>query len=303
MKKAFISIAIVFAAAFATAGTMRYADGDAQHRKPNEPATTQQPARPRQPPQATPRDGQKPPSSDSPSNQAVPRPPDARRDPDGLRRGPARGPVVVQYPGWPWWGYPYPYGYPPAPWRFYADWETTSVWLDVSPKDAQVYVDGYYAGVVDDFDGIFQHLTLRAGPHLIEMRKTGYRPLAVEINLYWGQSVTYRRTMEPASEADSAVAFVGAPGFEEGAVPPSPADINAPPGDVRFDVTPKHAAVYADGFYVGIVDDFNGSQHLLLAPGQHHVSLRLDGYESVDVDLSIDAGHTMTYRTSLKKMN
>jgi len=303
MKKAFISIAIVFAAAFATAGTMRYADGDAQHRKPNEPATTQQPARPRQPPQATPRDGQKPPSSDSPSNQAVPPPPDARRDPDGLRRGPARGPVVVQYPGWPWWGYPYPYGYPPAPWRFYADWETTSVWLDVSPKDAQVYVDGYYAGVVDDFDGIFQHLTLRAGPHLIEMRKTGYRPLAVEINLYWGQSVTYRRTMEPASEADSAVAFVGAPGFEEGAVPPSPADINAPPGDVRFDVTPKHAAVYADGFYVGIVDDFNGSQHLLLAPGQHHVSLRLDGYESVDVDLSIDAGHTMTYRTSLKKMN
>ena len=97
MKKAFISIAIVFAAAFATAGTMRYADGDAQHRKPNEPATTQQPARPRQPPQATPRDGQKPPSSDSPSNQAVPPPPDARRDPDGLRRGPARGPVVVQY--------------------------------------------------------------------------------------------------------------------------------------------------------------------------------------------------------------
>jgi hypothetical protein len=302
MKKAFISFALALAAALATVGNVCYADDDAQHRKPGARTTTQQPARPRQPPQATPRNGQKP-SPDSPSNQAVPRPPDARHDPDGPRRGPARGPIIVPYPGWPWWGYPYPYGYPPTPWRVDADWETTSVRLDVSPKDAQVYVDGYYAGVVDDFDGIFQHLTLRPGPHLIEMRKTGYRSLAVETNLYWGQSVTYRRTMEPASEGDSAVAFAGAPGFEEGAVPPSPADINAPPGDVRFDVTPKDAAIYADGFYVGIVDDFNGAQHLLLAPGHHHVSIRLDGYESVEVDLSVDAGRTMTYRTSLKKLN
>jgi hypothetical protein len=302
MKKAFISFAIAFAAAFATPATVWYADGDAQHRKPSEPATTQQPAQPRQPPQATPRNGQKP-QPDLPSNQAVPRPPDARRDPGGTRRGPARGPVVVPYPGWPWWGYPYAYGYPPAPWRLYADWETTNVRLDVSPKDAQVYVDGYYAGVVDDFDGIFQHLTLRPGPHLIEMRKAGYRPLAVELDLYWGQSVTYRRTMEPASETDSAAPFAGAPGFEEGAVPPSPADLNAPPGDVRFDVTPKDAAVYADGFYAGIVDDFNGPQHLRLAPGRHHVSIRLDGYESIDVDLSIDADQTVIYRTSLKKLN
>jgi hypothetical protein len=123
------------------------------------------------------------------------------------------------------------------------------------------------------------------------------------MNLYPGQSVTYRRTLEPASEADGAAPFAVAPGFEEGAIPPSTADVNAPPGDVRFDVTPKDATVYADGFYVGIVDDFDGSQHLLLAPGRHHVSIRLDGYESVDVDLSIDAGQTMTYRTSMKKLN
>ena len=297
MRKTFIATTLVVA--FAAPGTVWYAEGAAQHRKPKEPATAPQPAQPRQPPQATPRDDQKP----APDNQAVPRPPDARRDPDRPRRGPERGPVVVPYPGWPWWGYPYPYGYPPTSCRVYADWETTSVRLDVSPKDAQVYVDSHYAGVVDDFDGIFQRLTLRPGPHLIEIRKTGYRALAVEMNLYPGQSVSYRRTMEPAPDTDSAAAFAVAPGFEEGASPPSPGDINAPPGDVRFDVTPKDAAIYADGFYVGIVDDFNGSQPLLLVPGRHHVSIRLDGYESVDVDLAIDAGRTMTYRTSLKKLD
>jgi hypothetical protein len=29
-----------------------------------------------------------------------------------------------------------------------------------TPKEAAVYVDGFYAGVVDDFDGVFQSLPL-----------------------------------------------------------------------------------------------------------------------------------------------
>jgi PEGA domain-containing protein len=300
MRKPFI--AAVFTAALAAAGVVWYAEGAPQHRKPTESAPSgQQPAQPRQPPQATPRDGQKP-SPDTPrTGQAVPRPPDARNEPDRPRRGPERPPVIVPYAGWPWWTYPYPYpyGYPPTPWRVYADWETASVRLDVSPNEAQVYVDRFYAGVVDDFDGIFQRLTLRPGPHLIEIRKDGYRTLAVELNLYAGQSVTYRRTMEPATGVETTVA----PGFDEGAVPPVSAEAYAPPGDVRLDVTPKDAAVYADGYYAGIVDDFNGPQHLLLAPGRHHLSIRLGGYESIDVDLTVDTGQTTTYRAALRKVD
>ena len=41
------------------------------------------------------------------------------------------------------------------------------------PRDAAVYVDGYYAGVVDDFDGFFQRLTLEVGPHEIEVEVPG----------------------------------------------------------------------------------------------------------------------------------
>ena len=46
-----------------------------------------------------------------------------------------------------------------------------NVRIDVTPKD-EVYVDSYCVGVVDDYDGIFQHVTLRAGPHL-EICRTG----------------------------------------------------------------------------------------------------------------------------------
>jgi hypothetical protein len=210
--------------------------------------------------------------------------------------------VIIPYPGWPWWAYPdpYPYGYPPRAWRVDGDWETANVRIDVSPKDAQVYVDRFYAGVVDDFDWIFQRLTLRAGPHLIEIRKTGYTSLAIEVNLQPGQTITYRRTMQPSAAGGEAPATApAAPGFDEGAAPPS---VDALSGDVRFDVTPSDAAVYTDGYYAGIVSDFSGrAQHLVLAPGPHHITLRADGYEPVEFDVNIQQRQTVDYRTTLKQ--
>ncbi len=68
-----------------------------------------------------------------------------------------------------WYGYPY---YGPY-WGPYDD--TASVRLHVTPRDAQVYVDGYYAGVVDDFDGTFQRLRLLPGAHEVTIWMPGYR--------------------------------------------------------------------------------------------------------------------------------
>ena len=61
-------------------------------------------------------------------------------------------------------GYPSAYRYDPAwasppapdglaPYPFDARGPTGGLRLRVEPKDAQVFVDGYYAGVVDEFDG------------------------------------------------------------------------------------------------------------------------------------------------------
>jgi hypothetical protein len=58
----------------------------------------------------------------------------------------------------------YPVAYPDA-----------SVHLDVMPRDAEVYVDGYYAGVVDDFDGMFQRLRVEPGEHEVTLYRDGYR--------------------------------------------------------------------------------------------------------------------------------
>lgn len=66
-----------------------------------------------------------------------------------------------------------------------------------APRYAEVYVDGYYAGIVDDFDGTFQHLELEPGPHQIEIRAPGFAPIVFDMQAIDGRTITYRAQMVP----------------------------------------------------------------------------------------------------------
>ena len=115
----------------------------------------------------------------------------------------------------PFWGPFYPYAYGPYP---YAVHPQADVKIEAEPKQAQVYVDGYYAGVVDDFDGVFKRLHTSPGGHAITLHLEGYR--TVTQNIYASPASTYklRETMEKL-----------APG-EKSAAPPAPIRPLARPG-------------------------------------------------------------------------
>lgn len=70
------------------------------------------------------------------------------------------------------------------------------VQLDLEPRRGQVFVDGVYAGVVDDFRGYYRHLALPAGRHLIEVVTSGYVPLMFETMVVPDRTVTYRWSMQ-----------------------------------------------------------------------------------------------------------
>jgi hypothetical protein len=55
-----------------------------------------------------------------------------------------------------------------------------------------VFVDGYYAGVVDEFDGHFQHLNLIPGPHHLEISAPGYQPLVIDVAIQPHHKIDYR---------------------------------------------------------------------------------------------------------------
>jgi hypothetical protein len=67
--------------------------------------------------------------------------------------------------------------------------------LDVEPRHALVYVDGWFMGVVDEFSGYYHHLDLAAGPHLIELLASDYDPLPVDIVVSPGRTTTYRGSL------------------------------------------------------------------------------------------------------------
>jgi len=74
----------------------------------------------------------------------------------------------------------YGYGYP-----------TGELRLRVRPRNAEVYVDGYYAGRVDDFDGILQALELEAGAYAIEIVAPGFEPIEFDVRIQPGRKITY----------------------------------------------------------------------------------------------------------------
>jgi len=62
--------------------------------------------------------------------------------------------------------------------------------IEGAPKDAQVFADGNYVGVVEDFDGPVRHLNLPAGSHQIEIRPNGSQPIAFDVNVQGGQTMS-----------------------------------------------------------------------------------------------------------------
>jgi hypothetical protein len=91
------------------------------------------------------------------------------------------------------YGYPaYGYGTYDDYWRAY---DIGELRLQVTPREAQVFVDGAFAGTVDDYDGVFQSLKLEAGSYSIRLEAPGYEPIEFDVRISPRQKVTYREEL------------------------------------------------------------------------------------------------------------
>jgi hypothetical protein len=108
------------------------------------------------------------------------------------------------YPSYGYGAYPsYGYGYPAYDPYGYGGYQAPpsgpvptggegTLRLKVKPRDAQVYIDGNYSGIVDDYSGLFHHLRLESGPHHVEVRADGYQSLTFDVNILTNQTTTYQ---------------------------------------------------------------------------------------------------------------
>jgi hypothetical protein len=199
-----------------------------------------------------------------------------------------------------WYPYPYPvFGFPHGPLPDHV----VSVRLQVIPREALVYVDGYAAGSVDDYDGVFQRLRLIPGPHEIVIYHPGHRTLRQNVYYNPGSSHTIRHALDallPGEAPDpQPVPRPMPPG--PGVAPPQggpPAQDASRTGTLALRVQPGDAAILVDG------EPWKGpaSQDRLviqLPEGTHRVRVEKPGYQSFAVDVDVRAGETTSFNVSL----
>jgi PEGA domain len=93
---------------------------------------------------------------------------------------------------WPLYGYGYPYMVRP----------NTEIRTHVTPKSADVYVDGYYAGQAEDFDGVFKKLHVSPGGHAVTLYEPGFRTTTQEVYVRPDSTFKMNVTMEPLSNGE-----------------------------------------------------------------------------------------------------
>jgi hypothetical protein len=213
---------------------------------------------------------------------------------------------------YPWWG-PSAFAYPYFP--VYD--ERAQVRLMVTPKEAAVYVDGYYAGIVDDFDGVLQSLPLPPGGHEITIYLEGHQTAHQRLFLSPRKSYKVRYTLQALASGETSEAPPVAP-----PVPPPPPGsamlprtgfpgVQPPPlasialsaaasgfATIAFRVQPADAQIFVDG------ERWNPSEpgeRLLVqvSVGSHHVEIRKQGYRSYVSDVTVQPGETLPLNVGL----
>ncbi len=209
-----------------------------------------------------------------------------------------------------YWGY-YGWGAPYSS-RYVYNYDVGSLRIMVEPDDAEVYVDGYYAGEVDDFNGVFQRLHVRPGQHEIALKRRGYRTHRIKVYVPVGGTLKVHYEMERGQATDVTESVVGSPADLEpndgGRGPaaddeqPSADVPSAPPtrrpADVTLSIKPQDAAVYVDGRFMGNGADVD---ELQLVPGKHRIEVVRPGFATYDKELDVASGESREVKIELEK--
>ena len=231
----------------------------------------------------------------------------------------------------PFYWYPYSqfgYGYG----RFDGD---GSLRVQVTPRDTEVFIDNYFAGTADDFDGMFQRLHVEPGAHDITLYHDGFRTVRQRIYIQPTGTFRLRYNMMPLGPGEIQEprpaepppppqgqsgpppqqagpgrypppppgGYPAQPGGyppPQGAYPPPPPGAQTGSSSLSIRVQPADAEVLIDGERW---DSSGGNERLVVqvGPGQHHIEARREGYRTYQSDVTVRPGETSTVNISLNR--
>lgn len=79
--------------------------------------------------------------------------------------------------------------------------------LKVTPERAAVFVDGAFAGTVNQFNGVGREMEIAPGEHHIKIDLAGYKPFETDVTVATKQKVMIKTDLQPGSilQADPAI--------------------------------------------------------------------------------------------------
>ncbi len=227
------------------------------------------------------------------------------------------------YPGWGysyWWPYGafgwyggywgYPWGWGGGTVYHYEEQEGGSVRVLVDPSEARVYVDGYYAGTVDDFDGLFQRLHVSPGRHEIVLKLEGYKThrvsmyvppeatVKLEYNMERGQGETVEDLAKNVPENEPPRRPQPDQRWTEPEQRPQTDEMATVSGRLELTVRPDDASVYVDGAFRGSARE---ASSLKLPAGRHRIEIVRPGYRTHEQQVDIVPGETTDIKVELEK--
>jgi hypothetical protein len=185
----------------------------------------------------------------------------------------------------------------------------------VEPKDAEVYVDGFFVGHVDNFDGIFQKLRLPAGRHQVAFWRDGFRTEFHNLYFEHDRTHTLDGRMVPLRKGQYGDPR---PGRGRGYGPPPWAGGRGGPGwNDRYDdgypgnrvqfgtVSLNLPMLDAQIFVNGSRRTWqrrSGNRYLLdLEPGRHRIEVRRAGYTPFWREVVVRPGATISIDVTLNR--
>ena len=211
------------------------------------------------------------------------------------------------YGPWGWYGYPW------GPWPAYAYYDSSSsVRIQGAPREAEVYVDGYYTGVVNEFDGALQRMRVPPGEHEVTIYLEGFKSTSQMILFRPGASYKINATLEKLApgQPNEARPKPSAPAGDESSPrytrPQRDADTQAPSspeasgfGTLAVRIQPTGASVFVDGERWEGPQDLGERLALQWAEGRHRVEVRKDDYQPYTAEIDVRRGETTTLNISL----
>jgi hypothetical protein len=193
--------------------------------------------------------------------------------------------------------------------------------LDIRPEKAQVFLDGQYIGVADQFDGFPNYLWLEQGTYDLVFYHPEFQTIARQYSIYSGLIIdvedrmqrgeavrpedlpaktTVRRDdrlrrdrdrRERAWALDRERPRGDEYDDEYGEAPEGEASAPEASGRLQLEVSPGDASIYLDGRFLGTGEDLARLHAgLIVDAGEHVLEVVRPGYSPERVELAIEPG-------------